>query len=684
MKKITLLTLLLFLGQVVKAQDSCASAFPITEEGIYTVLSVNGSEFPTLICAPNGAVTGPNAAGEWYAYTPSADHTVTVTTDITQNNPRIDTRVHVYTGTCGNLICLAGDDDSGSNYSSIVQFNVTANTTYIIAFDNKWRSNGFQFQLIERDVILPIEPPINFTQVDIPTIINANFNTCVVDMNNDYLDDLVGVNENNIRIHYQNANGTFSMMDFPTSTAENDPYWSISAGDYNNDGFNDLMYGGNNGVTFMKSNANGTAYVKDTPGQYIFCQRTNFIDLNNDGNLDAFSCHDIAPNVYYLNDGSGNFSHFQSSVTPNAMAFGTRGGNYASLWFDYDNDGDSDLFISKCSGPPCELHRNNGDGTFTDVSAVAQLNVTPVQSWSSAIADFDNDGDMDIMIGSNGNSPHMLFKNNLDTTNDVEEPFSNITAGSGFDLDNSINRDYIAYDFDNDGFVDIMGGGNKIHFNNGDGTFSLVIYPNGVSLGAVGDFNNDGFLDIQNSSTLHMNGGNDNKWITLRLRGMESNKNGIGARIEIYGAWGKQIRDVRSGEGFQYMSTLNTHFGIGNATTIDKIVVKWPSGTVDTILNPAPNQSLMILEGSTLAIKDFANQTFSVYPNPATDVLNIKMKDQTVSFKSAQIFDLNARLVMDAPILNETISVKNLATGTYILLLKDGKDKHFSQKFLKK
>src|ERR1051325_10506586 len=100
-----------------------------------------------------------------------------------------------------------------------------------------------------------------------------------------------------------------------------------------------------------------------------------------------------------MNDGSGNMSYFQST---GANLFGNIGGNYASIWTDYDNDGDSDLFISKCSGPPCELHRNNGNGTFTDVAYVSGLNFTTVSSWSSAIFDYDNDGDMDILVGSNG------------------------------------------------------------------------------------------------------------------------------------------------------------------------------------------------------------------------------------------------------------------------------------------
>ncbi len=91
---------------------------------------------------------------------------------------------------------------------------------------------------------------------------------------------------------------------------------------------------------------------------------------------------------------------------------------------------------------------------------------------------------------------------------------------------------------------------------------------------------------------------NGNKWFALSLKGIESNSNGIGARVEIYGAWGKQIRDVRSGEGFEFMSTLNVHFGLGSATQINKVIIKWPSGKVDTILNPAINQYLNVVEGS--------------------------------------------------------------------------------------
>lgn len=678
MKKITLLLVLLILGQFSGAQNTCATAAPITTAGLYVVDAVNGPEFPIVICADNANVAP--TAGEWYAYTPTAAHTVTITTDIAQNNPRVDTRFHVYNGTCGAFTCLAGDDDSGANYSSIATFNVVANTTYYFVFDNRWSSTGFTFQLIENAVVVPPVTPITYNATTISTV-NSAYNICAVDMNGDHLDDLVGISANNLRVHYQGVGGTFTIADFPITGTSMQPNWSMAAGDCNRDGYNDLILGSGSGLSVWRSNNTGTAYSNYTPGEYIFCQRTNFADLNNDGNLDVFSCHDIAPNCYYLNDGNDGLTFYQSNTTPGAMNFGTIGGNYSTLFTDFDNDGDTDVFISKCSGPPCELHRNDGNGVYTDISAIAQINVTPIQTWSSAIADFDNDGDMDIIITASAGT-HKYFRNNLDTSNSVEEAFTNITSGSGFDTNTSTNIDNVAYDFDNDGFVDVLGGGAKIMFNQGNSTFAPVAYT-GMTMGAVADMNNDGFLDIVNGSTIRYAVPNTNNWLTLALQGIQSNSNGIGARIEIYGAWGKQIRDIRSGEGFKYMGSLNAHFGIGQATTIDQVVIKWPSGTVDTFNNVSPNQMLNVVEGSTLGVNSFSTTAFTLYPNPVKNIINITMADQSIALKSAEIFDLNGRRILESVITNKTINVEKLAVGTYILVVRDVNNKDYTQKFIK-
>ncbi|WP_284653423.1 FG-GAP-like repeat-containing protein [Flavobacterium terrisoli] len=684
MKKITLIIALLFVAQFTKAQDSCSSAVAITA-GFHVVGPINGA-VPTP-CEGGDAVDtagGRIPGGEWYAYTPTQNYTVTISSDIAQNNPRVDTRFHVYTGAnCFSLTCFGGDDDSGLNYSSIDVFNVTAGTTYYIAWDNRWLSNaqnvGFTFQLSEAAVVVPPVTPVTYTLQTVASI-NSGYNICVADMNGDHLDDIAGVSNNNLRIHNQGAGGSLTVTDFPITGTSLMPTWSLAAGDYNRDGFNDLILGSNGGISIWRSNG-GTGYTSITPGEYIFCQRTNFADLNKDGNLDLFSCHDIAPNVYYLNDGAGNLTYYQSNTTAGSMNLSSGGGNYSTLFTDFDNDGDTDVFISKCSGPPCQMFRYDGGNVYTNVSAITGVNITPIQTWSSGIADFDNDGDMDIIITASSGT-HKFFRNNFETTNTLSA-FTNITTGSGWDANASTNIDNIAYDFDNDGRVDVLGGGNKIMFNQGNNVFAPVTYS-GITVGSVGDLNNDGFLDILNNNTIRYAVPNGNNWLKVAFQGIQSNRNGIGARVEIYGTWGKQIRDVRSGEGFRYMSSLNVHFGIGTATAINQVIVRWPSGIVDTYNNVTPNQTLFIVEGASLASNAFENSVFTVYPNPVKSNINIALNTANpVEFKAATIFDLNGRMVQQSAVQNQTIVVDQLATGTYILMLTDDQGKDYSQKFVK-
>lgn len=688
MKKITLIIALVFFAQYLKAQDTCQSPLPITAAGLFVVGVMNGTA-PTPFCATNGAIPAVNnPAGEWYLYTPTQNYTVTITTNIAANTPRKDTRFHVYTGPCTNLVCFSGDDDSGSGYSSVATFNVTAGTPYTIAFDNRWlntaNNNGFTFQLIEAPFVVPTPQRITYTTQNISTV-NSTYNLCVVDMNGDRKDDIAGVSANNLRIHYQGAGGTFTNADFPITGTSNMPTWSLAAGDYNKDGYNDLILGGQNAVTFWRSNNTGTAYTNISYPQYVFSQRTNFVDFNNDGNLDAFVCHDVDPNVYYMNNGSGDLTFFQSGVTPGATTIGIHleGGNYGSIFVDYDNDGDQDLFIAKCRGGSGtakfnEMHRNNGNGTFTDVSVAANL-YDPIQTWSAAWADYDNDGDFDTVVGASAmtDGTHKYMRNNGDGT------FTNSTAGSGWDTNASTSIEHIAHDFDNDGFVDVLGGGNKIMFNMGDGTFASSSYSN-IAVGGIGDLNNDGFLDFLNGNTIRYAVPNTNNWLKLSLQGIASNSYGIGARVEIYGDWGKQIRDVRSGDGFKYMSSLNVHFGIGQATAINQVVIRWPSGIVDTYNNVSGNQTLAVVEGITLAVNSYNNGVFSIYPNPAKNSINIQLKnDVSVILKAASIYDLTGKIVLTTSDLNQPINVENLASGTYILSITDTEDKSYTQKFIK-
>jgi len=659
MKKITLLFVLIF-STAIYAQDSCSSPQVITS-GLYTVTAIDGTEGVALVCTG-----GQNAANaEWFTYTPSNNYTVTVTTDLAINAGG-DTRFHVYTGTCGALVCHSGDDDGGSGFLSVASFNALAGETYYIVFDNRWESDGFDFQLTEAPYI---EPLVSF--VSIPIASTGTYRNCVVDMNGDFLDDVVAISETNININFQQASGGFTVQNFTTTNANFLPSWSIAAGDIDDNGYNDLMYGAGSGVTFMKANSDGTGYLETSGPEYVFSQRTNFVDINNDGHLDAFVCHDVGPNQFYLNDGNGNLSHNQGGLGDSPS-----GGNYASLWTDYDNDGDVDLFISKCNGGGAsasarynQLHQNDGFGNFTDVSVAAGL-YDPIQTWSSAWGDFDNDGWMDIFVGASTfvDGAHKLMHNNQDGT------FTDITSGSGIDTFTDTGIEHITHDFNNDGYLDIFSAGNKILINNQDLTFTETdVY---FSVGAVGDLNNDGFLDVFNSNgNWYRNEGNSNNWIKINTQGdvnnpTGSNLNGIGARVEIQSALGTQIREVRSGEGFRHMSSLTTHFGIGSDTAITQIKVTWPSGLVDVLVNPAINTTITLVEGTTLSVGEFSSKDIVVYPNPTKG--EIFVKNHNLSDTKVIIHNINGQRVFNFKKEKNSINIKNLPTGTYILTLQQG------------
>ena len=123
-------------------------------------------------------------------------------------------------------------------------------------------------------------------------VIGASLEDCTVDMNNDNLDDIVRITTGHIYIDYQQLDGTFTQKDFAMNLTVY-PTWSMCAGDLNEDGFNDLLLGSGSAVSFVYSNEDGTAYSEVAHPEYIFSQRSTMADIDNDGHLDAFVCHDV-------------------------------------------------------------------------------------------------------------------------------------------------------------------------------------------------------------------------------------------------------------------------------------------------------------------------------------------------------------------------------------------------------
>lgn len=428
---------------------------------------------------------------------------------------------------------------------------------------------------------------------------------CGVDMNGDGLDDITRISDKGIYIDFQQRDGNF-LHRFVPLTVQALPIWSITAGDLDNDGLNDLVFGGNTNVSFVMARQNGEAYAETIMPGYIFSQRGTLFDIDLDGDLDAFVCRDDGQSQTFRNTGSGNMELDQSLFNTSTLP-----GNYSAIWTDYNNDGHTDLYLTKCLGTALPgnpartnlLYRNNGNGTFTERGAEAGLNDN-AQSWSTAFEDFDNDGDFDAFI-INHDEGNRLMENNGSGV------FTNIITGSGIDELDLGAWENASGDFNNDGFIDIISElQNELYLNNGDMTFTGQSLP--FRPGAIGDFNNDGFLDVTYRSQLWTNDGNDNHWFKLMLRGIESTRNGIGARIELYGSWGEQTRELRSGQSYSPMNTLAIHFGIGQSETIDKLLVRWPGGEITEILNPAIDTTYHIAESPcfrTSELISFAGST---------------------------------------------------------------------------
>jgi hypothetical protein len=496
-----------------------------------------------------------------------------------------------------------------------------------------------------------------------------------VDMNGDYLDDYVRVSQNGVGIDYQLPDQTFHSVWYPM-TIQNVPNWSVAAGDLDGNGYNDLVLGNGSRVSFLITSNDGSSFTLDDHPEYIFSQRSTMADIDNDGDLDSFVCHDVDLSHPYRNDGNAVMTLDQTLIeTIDAP------GNYAAIWVDYDNDGDTDMYLTKCRGGAAPgdpfrdnaMYTNDGTGVFTENALEIGMRDN-AQSWATVFEDFDNDGDFDAFIVNHD------FENRF-MLNDGTGNFTDIIGTTGIDPADLGAWENQSGDFDNNGFVDIFSEmSRELYLNNGDLTFT------GINLsfdeGAIGDFNNDGFLDVVNDGNLYVNDGNANNWVKFVLEGNESNPNGIGARIQILGDWGTQMREVRSGQGFSHMNSLVAHFGIGTSTAIEQVVVTWPSGTVDVIDNPDMNTQHVIIEGSSpLAITQYEIEGINLFPNPTADILNFSLNG--IEGTPVNIIDVNGKVIMNTTISsNNNIDVSRLNSGIYFVQMEVEKNS-VNYKFIK-
>ncbi len=415
-------------------------------------------------------------------------------------------------------------------------------------------------------------------------------------------------------LYHNNGDGTFTDVTAKAGVA--DGRWSTGAAfaDYDGDGFVDLMvsnyvdfklddlpkfgssptcrYRGIDvqcgprglrgaGDSLFHNNGDGTftevsakAGVEDKPGYYGL--GVVWSDLSGTGRPDVYVADDSTPNYLYRNDGGGKFTDVGLESGTAVSGDGSEQGSMGVAVADYNHTGRFSVYVTNFADEFNTLYRNEGKDNFTDVSyeAGVALPTLPYVKWGTVFADLDNDGWADLVSvnghvypqvdalpsGARYREPQNLLMNQRDGT------FCDASAQAGPMLTTPrVSRGLAALDFDNDGNVDLV-------VENLDGQPLLLRNP-GVK-GA--------------------------HWVTFELGGAKSNRLALGARVTVRAGGMVQTDEVRSGGSYLSQSDLRVHFGLGAATKVDEVEVRWPTGKVEIMKGLEVDRMYAVLEGEGL------------------------------------------------------------------------------------
>ncbi|MEA3265610.1 MAG: FG-GAP-like repeat-containing protein [Candidatus Fermentibacteria bacterium] len=439
-------------------------------------------------------------------------------------------------------------------------------------------------------------------------------------------------------------------------------------------------------------NDDGGSFTNITSGSGLTGSPVSMADFNTDGALDILALTSAGCSVL-LNSGSGVFT---------AQPAGT-GSWWNGACLDYDNDGDPDIYLGTYGSGANALLRNDG-ASFTNVTAAAGVTYNSGTSGVTS-GDYNNDGLVDIYLGNNSSPGCKLFKNNGDGT------FSDVTTSAGVPGYND-TRTSAFVDYNNDGWLDIFSShhdfyevSNVMFRNNGDGTFTEVGEDLGLSgewIGdyfgiAWGDYNLDGDIDLFavghiDKWVLYRNDMSETmpaNYVVLELEGTTSNRDAIGALVTADLGTHTLTRVIGGGEGYHDYHSLPIEFGLYDAAEIQTLEINWPGGLVETYYNIAANQYIYAVEGDGISgIDDNTGSSEDIIlslecsPNPCADLLTISFSGADGTTAEVTILDLSGRIIEEAgevQLASQTQSITwnrgSIPAGIYICRLSSSTQK---------
>lgn len=431
--------------------------------------------------------------------------------------------------------------------------------------------------------------------------------------------------------------------------------YRILWGELTGDGYSDLILDWGSSQRLFRNNGDGT-FTDMTSGSGLTGSPVCVADFDNDGALDILTLTATGCSVLY-NSGNGTFS-----MGPSAA-----GNWWCAVCIDYDLDGAPDIYLGTYGSDPNTLLRNDGT-VLTDVTVEAGVSFSGSTSGLTS-GDFDNDGYPDLYLGNFSDPGCKLFRNNGDGS------FSDVTVSAGV-TGHTDTRTVAWGDYNNDGWLDIFVShhdfftySNIMWRNNGDGTFSDVgeqLQLSGEFMGdyfgvAWGDYNLDGDVDLfavghidkyvlfrnDQSETIPSN------YVVLELEGTLSNRDAVGARVTADIGDRSLTRWVGGGSGYHDFHSFPLEFGLYDADMIDQLTIRWPGGLVETYGGVGAEQYIYAVEGDTLytgiaqgreeAVA--SGPSLACSPNPFSGLLSVIYSGHTGNPASLKVYDLSGRLV---------------------------------------